>query len=426
MRVFCGCLLLVLVLATLSGCDTKAQGKTTESEEAAATAKAAAEKAQKAAQAVIPVQAAKAHRADISDYFETTTRVVAERHVEVVAEGMGQCTSVHVEEGDTVKKGEVLAELNREEMEAGLEQARVNVQQTRYQMQKAKEQFEKGILSSFEAENARFMHEQAAAGLKLQEVRIKNQTITAPIDGVVTRRNLQPGQMVAGGVPAFSIVDPASYILPISPPEKQLPHLSVGQQARVTIDSDEGREMLATVRRINPSVDPLSGTVKVTLDFSEADRAFLRESAFARVRLVLDTHANAILVPKDVIIEENARRYLMVINEVPGENGEATKLVADRVEIQTGLEDKNHMEVISGIDDNSRFVTLGHQTLKAGSQVSITSTDEELASRSATSIEDALKAANDKAEQRKAEEREKNHSVGNIGGGGAKRRALNN
>lgn len=424
MRTLCCCMTLVFAVVLWTGCDTKAEGKTKDSE-IEETAKAAAEKASAEVEAVIPVQVSMARRADISDYFETTTRVVAERRVEVVAEGMGQCVAVNVEEGDTVKQGTVLAELDREEMEAGLEQARVNVQQTRYQMQKAKEQFEKGILSSFEAENARFMHEQAAAALKLQEVRIKNQTVISPINGVVTRRNLQPGQMVAAGVPAFSIVDPDSYILPINPPEKQLPRLAVGQQARVTIDSDEGKEFIATVRRINPSVDPVSGTVKVTLDFNETDRAALREAAFARVRLVMDTHPNALLVPKDVIIEENARRYLMIVKEEASQNGGAPILLADRVEIQTGLEDKSEIEVVTGIDESTRFVTLGHQTLKAGAHVSITTTDEELASRAETSIDDALEAANKKAEQQKDEERENNRNV-NIGGGGAKRRALNN
>lgn len=428
MRVSCVRFFLLLLAVTgasvLAGCNMKeAEGKVKEAESPEAAAKAALEK-EKAS--IIPVQAAKPERAAISDYFETTTRIVAERRVEVTAEGIGQCTSVKVEEGDTVSKGQILAELDRSEMEAALAQARVNVQQTKYQMEKAKEQYERGILSSFEAENARFMYEQAVATLNVQQVRISKQTITAPIDGVVTRKTLQTGQMVAAGVPAFSIVDPASYILPINPPEKELPNLSIGQKARVTIDSDEGRELTASVRRINPSVDPVSGTVKVTLDFDDADRSSLRESAFARVRLIKETHEDAILVPKDVIIEENARRYLMVVQEEPGEGEGAKKLIAVRTEIQVGLEDKDRIEVTSGITADTTFVTLGHQSLKAGSQVSITSADAEVAARAETTVEEALEAANKKAEAQKDDERKHNRSGGGIGGGGDKRRAFNN
>ena len=428
MRVVCKCAVFGVALLgglMISGCDMQQAEGSTKKEESAAKEAAEKASAKPEATAVIPVQARQAERGDISEYFETTTRVLAERRVEVLAEGVGQCISVSVEEGDAVKKGQVLAELDRKEMEAALAQARVNVQQTKYQMQKAKEQFEKGILSSFEAENAKFMFEQAEAALNVQDVRIQNQTITAPIDGVVTKRTLQAGQMVAAGVPAFSIVDPASYILPINPPEKELPGLHIGQEAKVTIDANEGHDFTATVRRINPAVDPVSGTVKVTLDFADADRALLREAAFARVRLVMATRPNAILVPKDVIIEENARRYLMVVRETgKGEDGEP-KYIADRVEIQTGLEDKDRMEVTSGIEENTLFVTLGHQTLKAGSLVSITSAEKEVAARSDLSIDDALKSANEKAEAQKAEERQHNSGSG-LGGGGEKRRALSN
>lgn len=424
MRVTCtwlgvACLTPVLLLA--GGCSlNEAEGKTSDPPGAQTAATALPQ-----VEATIPVQVGVPQRADISDYFETTARIVAERRVEVVSEGLGQCVTVNVEEGDAVSKGQVLAELDREEMEAALAQSRVNVQQTKYQMEKAKEQFQKGILSSFEAENARFMHEQAVAAVKVQEVRIQNQTITAPIDGVITRRNLQAGQMVAAGVPAFSIVDPASYILPISPPEKELPRLSVGQVAKVTIDSDQGREYLAKVQRINPSVDPLSGTVKVTLEFDPADRASLREAAFARVRLIKSTHANALLVPKDVILEENARRYLMVVKELPREGGEP-ELIAERVEIEVGLEDKDRIEVTSGIEEDTRFVTLGHQTLKAGAKVSITSAEAEVEARAAQTVDEALAAAEAKAEAQKDAERQGNRGGGGLAEGRQKRRAFNN
>lgn len=415
MRVFCvyrAAFCLAVAGALLTGCNDKVQGTTAPEPKPADTAADAAKKASdpKAADdtAVIPVQAAKPKQSDISEYFETTTRVLAERHVEVLAEGVGQCLSVGVEEGDAVKKGQVLAQLDRKELEAALGQSQVNVQQTKYQMEKAREQHAKGILSAFEAENAKFVHEQSVAAVNVQQVRISKQTITAPIDGVVTKRNLQPGQMVAAGVPAFSIVDPASYILPINPPEKELARLKVGQEAKVSIDAMPGQEITATVRRINPAVDPLSGTIKVTLDFGDADRAVLREAAFARVRLIMTTHENALLVPKDVIIEENARRFLMVLNEKPGKDGKP-QLVAERREIRTGLQDSNQVEVTEGVDAETLVVTLGQQTLKAGSVVSVTTTDEAIA---AVEHKDAKQAIEDA--EKKEEEK--------TGQGGGKRR----
>jgi len=397
MRTRIGLVAVALLSFLLQGCGEKVQGKTSEVP-AAADVKKAAEEA-----VVIPVQAALPVLGDISEFFETTTRIIAENRVEVLSQGMGQCVRLGVDEGDLVKKGDVLAELDRSEMEAALQQSRVNVQQTKYQMQKAKEQYEKGILSSFEAENARFMHEQAVAAHNLQEVRIKNQTIVAPINGLVTRRNIQDGQMVAAGVPCFSIVDPASYVLPINPPEKTLPRLREGQDAVVIVDSENSQEFRARVRRINPSVDPATGTIKVLLDFVDVDLLRLREASFARVRLIMETRSGVLLVPKDVVIEENARRYLMVITEKPGEASAGKPIyVAERVEVKSGLEDARHMEIVSGIGADSMVVTLGQQTLKSGSLVTVTTPEQQLAETGSMPAAEALALAEQKAAEQRA------------------------
>jgi RND family efflux transporter MFP subunit len=352
---------------------------------------AAANQPAKSEGVAIPVQVESPGRRDISAYFETTTRVQAENRVEVISKGMGLCTQVNVEEGDLVKLGAVLAELDKEELMMQILQTRVNVEKSKTALEIAETSLQEGIGSRVERDNARFAYDAALATLQAQEVQLKNQTILAPIEGVVTRRNIQQGMMVTTGVPAFSIVDPASYILPITPPEKELARLNVGQEARVSIDSCPGSEFSAKVRRINPGVDALSGTVKVILDFEEAARSCLREAAFARVRLVMETHPNALLVPKDALLEENARKYVMLVEEgdrpasTEGPAGAESQpgervLTAERIEVQTGLEDSNSVEIVSGITEESRVITLGQHTLKPGSEVYVTNVQEAILS----------------------------------------------
>lgn len=362
---------------------------------------------------LIPVQAAYPERGDISAHFETTTRVEAERRVEVLSKGSGVALEVSAEEGETVAAGAVLVRLEREELEAQVRQSRVSVEQHRTQLAIAKRSFDEGIGSKVEWDNARFAYEQARATLAVQEVQLANQDIVAPIGGVVTMRNVQRGQFVAAGTPIMVIVDPESYVLPINPPERELGRLRIEQTARVTIDSVRGQDFRAAIRRINPSVDPLSGTVRVLLDFDGAARPHLREGAFARVRLVMDTHENVLKVPKDAIIEENARKYVMVVREQDSPHAEAAigaelagappetppVKVARRVEIVTGLEDSTHVEVISGLDDHDRIVTLGQHTLREGSPVRITTAEREIESSAEISVDEALSNAQDRREQ---------------------------
>lgn len=373
---------------------------------------------------VIPVEAAFPGREDISAYIETFARVIAERRVDVVSKGVGECMELHVEEGDAVTKGQVLAELDKEEPVAALRQLEIQSSQTKTSYEIAEKSLAEGLGAKVERDNARFAYEQAEATLAAQRIRVENLTVRAPIGGIVTRRNVQKGQMVSAGIPVFSIVDPDSYILEINPVEQELSRLKEGQPARVNIDALGGQEFTATVRRINPSVDPVFGTIKVVLDFVSEDRPRLRESAFARVRLEMDTHRRALVLPKEALVEENGRKYLFVVSEQdkkpnkedksaeePAEtkpssdppaastgtekNNEDDKKVsvAERVEVETGFEDSLRVEVLSGIADDALVVTLGQQALKSGVQVNVTNAQELIEKTSKLPAEDALKAA---------------------------------
>lgn len=359
------------------------------------------------------VEAEHPKRRDVSAYLEETGHVTAENQVEVLAKGTGHCVSVLVEEGDTVEKGQVLAELDKDEMEAQVRQSRVNASQQEAAYERADRGYEQGIISKAERDNALYSYEQAKATLEMQEVQLSFLTIRAPIDGVVTKRLLQEGMLVSSGMPLFNIVDPSSYILPIQVTERSLPRLRVGQQARVRIDSSGARDFLATVRRINPGVDPQSGTVKVILDFAPGDYPYLRESAFARYSLVMDTHEDALVVPKDAIIEENAQRYVMVVEPAgaPGPDsaeagpaggangaeaaaaGGETRWIASRVEVETGLEDSDYTEILAGIDDESLVITLGQQTVDSGDLVRVGNMEAVLEARDALSADELLERA---------------------------------
>jgi membrane fusion protein (multidrug efflux system) len=194
-------------------------------------------------------------------------------------------------------------------------------------------------------------------------------------------------------------------MLMINPAEGEMDRLRVGQEARITIDALDDGAFTATVDRINPSVDPASSTVKVRLSIPEAIRADLREGAFARVRLVMETHEDVLLVPRDAVVEDNARDYLFLVSEtdpvpepagadgaeLPGPPEDARW--ARRVEVTVGLEDSRHAEVVEGVDADDLVITMGQKNLKHGARVRLSSADEEVAAREGLSVEEALQAA---------------------------------
>ena len=396
--------------------DTKTAASGSETKDAGKTATTEQNKAKtEDSEILIPVRAEHPTRGSMNLYFETPTRVEAETRVQVSAEAIGVCTKVCVEEGDRVKSGDVLAELDKTELQATIGQTQVQVRQQKTTYDIAERSLADGLVSRVERDNALFAYQQSQETLKGQMARLAKLTIRAPVSGIVIKRNVQMGQIVSNGVPVFIVVDPDSYMLVINPPERDLPRLRIGQEAKVTIDAYPNEEFSAKVRRINPAVDQASGTIKVVLDFDPATRKRLRDSAFARVRLVLETHDNALRVAKDTLIEENARKYAFVVKPVSEPTndpvtggtspvtslGESTALnkvryEATRVEVQTGFEDSKNVEILSGLDDASMVVTMGQHTLKSGAMVTLTDEESELNANAGMNAQDALKAAQEK------------------------------
>lgn len=398
------CFAAILLLA--AGCDNRRDDKVD------------AKIAEPPVRAVARVEAERPQRRDISEYLAETSRITAESQVEVLAKGTGHCLAIKVEEGDMVKEGQVLAELDRDEMEAQVRQSRVNVSQQKIAYERAEQGVKDGIVSREVRDNAKFAYEQAKASLEMQEVQLSFLTIRAPISGVVTKRMLQEGMLVSTGTAAFTIVDPSTYVLPINVNERNLPRLRVGQKAYVTVDSAGDREFTARVRRINPGVDLQSSSVKVILEFDQADHKYLRESAFARYQLVMDTREDALTVPKDAIIEDNTRRYVMLVERAEEERDDGagatseagdpeetapdiqqpeTKWVAGRAEVEVGLEDADYTEILSGIQPEDRVITLGQQTVNDGDPVEVTTIEASLQSNADMDAEQALKQAEERA-----------------------------
>jgi len=343
-----------------------------------------------------PVEAVFPIRKDISKYFETTTRISAERKVEVISKGMGICEELFVEEGDYVKEGQVLAKLDTSEVETQILQTRVNIEKCKSALVIAENSLKEGIGSKVERDNARFALDAAEATLKIQQLQLKNQTITAPINGIITKRNIQKGVLVSTGMSVFSIVDPDSYVLPINIPEREISRVYIDQKAEVIVDSCPSENFIATVFRISPTIDPSSGTIKTTLHFLEKDRnTCIKDSAFARVKLVMEVHPQAIVIPKDAVLEESGKKYIFTAQTKDAEDlkkldydeikNKSIQFTAQKVEIQVGLEDSSYYEVLKGIDEHTLVVTLGQMNLKPGSVIEVTSLEKILNSDNNTS-----------------------------------------
>ncbi|GMW01059.1 MAG: hypothetical protein AMXMBFR84_21960 [Candidatus Hydrogenedentota bacterium] len=357
-------------------------------------------------QPVIPIEAKYPERGDISEYFKTTSRIAADKRVDVTAQGMGKCLSAHVDVGDRVEKGQVVAELDKEEVQTQLAQARIQLSRIKNDMDRSKMLFEEGLGPRSQYENDMYAYKQQQATVAQQEIQLRNMTVRAPISGIIISRSVQVGMYVSSGSPLYQIIDPSTFELMIDVPEQELARVEKGQAADVYVDILGDESLASEVSRISPSVQQ-DGTVQVTLRFPSEVRSRLKESAFARVNLVLDTHKEAILIPKDSVIDQNGNKYVFIATANDREDASPIELdkvskdttfTAKRVQVELGLEDSNAYEIVNGVAEGDLIVTLGHQALKDGALVRLTNIEDELMSRIAMSPDEALtKAAEERA-----------------------------
>jgi RND family efflux transporter MFP subunit len=216
------------------------------------------------------------------------------------------------------------------------------------------------LLSKEEFDDIRYRFEAASAEWEMAKIRLEDTTITAPISGTIAQKNIKLGMNVTPAINLFKIVDFDSLIATVFVPELEMGNLETGQRVVVNVDALPDKEFYGHIKRVSPVVDPASGTIKVTVDLSE-NSAELVPGVFIRTKIVVDTHRNAVILPKRALVKKEERTHVFIV----------TDGVAREVELSTGYADGEIVEVISGLEEGDLVVVDGQSRLKDGAMVRI-------------------------------------------------------
>jgi len=310
------------------------------------------------AAAAIPVKAEPVEARDMVAYVETHARLEAERTVAVLGRSTGLVEQLLVEEGDRVRTGQVLARLEKEQLQLALQQSQVSLEQVRSSYDRVAALQAHKMVSEAEFDAAR--HQLANAQVRHQEVQLNLDyaEIRAPIPGVVMSRSVELGDLVRGNQELYTIADLEPLLARIHIPEKRIQQIREGQEARLVIESLASSDFTGRIRMISPGVDQESGTVKVTLEIPDNSRR-LKPGMFSTVRIITDRHADALVIPKKALIIETDDDDVFII-----EDGKAV-----RTRVELGFVEGDAVEVLAGLQVGQRVITVGHDGLKDGAVV---------------------------------------------------------
>jgi membrane fusion protein (multidrug efflux system) len=296
---------------------------------------------------------------DIASYYKATATLEAEKQAQVLARVSGLVRSLACEEGDLVREGGILLQIDNEEYRLRLEQAQATAANLSARFARLTEMRAQQLASDEEFQTAKSELDAAEAEAGLARLSLSYTTVTAPFGGQVTRRLVNVGQTVSSATPLFELADFEPLLARVHVPSKEFKKLQPDQPVELLLDSGSQR-LQGRIKLVSPVIDPSSGTIKVTVEVKDYPSG-VRPGDFAEVQIVTERHTGAMLVPRLAVISEKGEDVVYV--SVGG--------LAERRVVTLGFTDNDHAELLSGVELGESVVVKGQRSLKHGSPIKV-------------------------------------------------------
>jgi len=313
-----------------------------------------------------------ASRQTVPRLVTATGNLQAEKTVMVSTRMMGWVRRIHVVEGQSVSKGDLLVNIDDSDLKAKKVQAEAGIVEAEAVLANAErmaERFEKlyaeKSVSKQQLDDVLTGRDRAAAGLKMAEaglaevkVHLSYLSITAPSDGIVTRKMIEEGDMANPGMPLVSLESSGPMKVVAHLGEKDISAVKVGDMATIDVTSLDDAVFEAPLNKVIRAVNPGSRTYDIEAVIDNPDTR-LRSGMFARVSLPIGER-QAILVPTDAVIRRGQLTGVWIVRQ----DG-----TAHLRWIRLGRSFGDSVEILSGMNGDETVVLSTQQPLAEGDRV---------------------------------------------------------
>jgi len=307
------------------------------------------------AQTVPSVEIAVAQARDVPLENTYASTVQAEAVNNIAPQTGGRIRKINVEVGDYVVKGQILAEMDRLQ----LDQLELQVQNDEIEYERLKGLYNEGGVSQSDFEAAELGYK--VRRTNLENVR-ENTILRSPITGFVSARNFDAGDLFSMSAPLFTVqqVTPVKLLVGISESEYSL--VKKGDQVTLTVDAIPGRTFNGKIGRLYPTIDAATHTFKAEVTVPNTDRV-LRPGMYARVKVNFGTR-RSVVVPDQCLVKQEGTgtRFIYVLQE----DGTVRYLP-----VKTGRHIGTEYEIIEGLQDGWKVVVKGQAALRDGVKVNV-------------------------------------------------------
>lgn len=307
--------------------------------------------------------------------LEALGSTLANESVEITSNITEFVRAIHFDDGDTVKKGDLLVELDKAEEEAALKSAKAQLAERQAAFTRAQELVQQQALSTATLEEREARLRQIEGQIEALEAQLQDRVIRAPFEGVLGVRMISPGALVTTGQLITTLDDLSQIKVDFDAPSLFLSALRPGLPIEGRVDAYPNETFSGEIRTIHSRVDPVTRTVGVrALLPNEAQ--LLRPGLLMSIRLTKNQRSS-LLIPEGAVVQRAEKSFVYEIVEADGESR------AHEREVKLGTRIPGKVEVISGLADGAQVVVHGLMQIRPGQQVrvlGVQKNDEPLAS----------------------------------------------
>ena len=383
--------------------------------EQAETAQEAAEATEKVAETPIPVKVDTARIGELIISLKSPGEAVTNRMVTVKSEVSGIVRKLNVEEGQHVKEGDLLLELDDRQFRLELERAQADrlsklselllekqfegadmaleqsemdiIQKAKKEYERIQELYAKGMISENEFEDAYRQYElaliqsgekkdeirsaskgltQAEIVVKTAQMNLEKTRIIAPFSGIVTDIQISPQEHITNGRDLFVLVNISRIQVHARVLESEIGKMKQGREVILRFSAYPDRVFEGRVKSISPIVNPEDKTCKVIVDVANPKEE-IKPGMHAEVEIAAEIHENKLLVPQEAILDRGGRKLAFVVQDD----------LAKWRYVQVGLENDQFAEILpseregEGVKEGETVIVDGHFTLAHDAKVTI-------------------------------------------------------
>ncbi|HQD66308.1 MAG TPA: efflux RND transporter periplasmic adaptor subunit [Casimicrobium huifangae] len=282
----------------------------------------------------------------------------SDESVIVRAEQSGRITALNFKEGQPVKAGQVLVQLDDSLARAELEQAKANQKLAKAKFDRAVELQQKNFISGQARDEAENALRVADATVSLAEAKLTKLVIKSPFSGTVGLRSASVGDYVKDGQDIVNLEKTDPIKVDFKVPELFQSKISVGQALSVSLDALPGKPYSGRVYAVNPQLDTAGRAVVLRAQMDNHGGA-LKPGMFARVRLTLADTGDTVVVPEQSVAMQGEEQIMFKV--VDGR--------AMRTKVEVGQRRDGKVEIVEGISGSDTIVVAGWQRLRDGAAV---------------------------------------------------------